>query len=68
MVIYTIYAVWQIRQFEKMISGCLGTAALVAGGVGVYWVAPFIAALIVGILELLAVLAVIGIILAILGG
>lgn len=51
-----------------MISGCLGTAALVAGGVGVYLVAPFIAALIVGILELLAVLAVIGIILGILGG
>lgn len=68
MLAYTIYAVWQINKFEKLLSGVLGSTALLTGGVGVYLIAPFIAALIIGILEILAVLVVLGIILAILGG
>lgn len=62
MLLYTIYAVWQIFQFERLSSGILGTTAVVAGGVGVYLIAPLIAAAILWILKAIGVIAIIAII------
>lgn len=58
MILYTIYAIWQIAQFEHPASGIFGTVAVIAGGVGVYLVVPFIAAVILWLLKALGVIAV----------
>lgn len=62
MLIYTIYAVWQILQFNHIVSGVLGTAAVIAGGIGVYLIAPFIASLIIGLLEIAGAIIVLAVI------
>lgn len=62
MLIYTIYAVWQILQFNHILSGVLGTAAVIAGGIGVYLIAPFIASLIIGLLEIAGAIIVLAVI------
>lgn len=67
MILYTIYAIWQIAQFEHLASGIFGTAAVIAGGVEVYLVAPFIAAAILWLLKALGVIAVIAILIGISG-
>lgn len=63
MLIYSIYAIWQILQFNHVATGVFGTAAVIAGGVGVYLIAPFIASLIVGLLEIVGVIVLAAIIL-----
>lgn len=67
MILYTIYAIWQIAHFEHFASGIFGTAAVIAGGVGVYLVAPFIAATILWLLKVLGIIAVIVILIGISG-
>ena len=68
MILYTIYAIWQIAQFERLMTGIFGTAAVIAGGIGIYLViAPLIAAIIVWLLQLLGVVIVIAILVSIAG-
>ena len=52
MLIYTIYAIWQISKFKHLISGIFGTVAVIAGGVGVYYISPIIAVLTTLLFEL----------------
>ena len=65
MLIYTIYAIWQILQFEHPASGIFGTAAVIAGGVGLYLILPVILAVIIWILKILGILALIGFVICI---
>lgn len=68
MLAYTIYGVWKITQFHNTVSGVLGTAGIAAGGCLIYYViAPFIAALLLWVLKILAIAAVIALVLYILG-
>ena len=67
MLLYAIYAVWQITQFEHLVSGTFGTVAVIAGGAGIYLVAPFIAAGILWLLKALGIIAVIAILIGIFG-
>lgn len=68
MILYAVYAIWQICQFERLISGAFGTTAVIAGGIGMYFViAPLIAAIIVWLLQLLGVIVVIAILFSIAG-
>lgn len=63
MLLYTIYAVWQIIQFEHPVSGIFGTAAVIGGSFAVYhFIAPFIAAAIIWLLKVLGIIALLAII------
>lgn len=67
MSLYTIYAIWQIFHFKRLISGLFGTAAVIAGGTGLYIVAPFIAAAILWILKIMSIIAIIFVLIVIFG-
>ena len=67
MSLYTIYAIWQIFHFKRLISGLFGTAAVIAGGTGLYIVAPFIAAAILWMLKILGIIAIIFVLIVIFG-
>lgn len=67
MVAYTIYAVWQMTKFQKLSTGIAGAACLAAGSMGVYFVAPFIAVLLMGLLKLILIIGVIAVIISVLG-
>lgn len=67
MLLYTIYSVWQIFQFERLVSGIFGTAALIAGGIVVYLIAPFIATLILWVVAAVVVITVISVFFGIVG-
>lgn len=64
MLAYTIYAIWQISQFEKVLSGFIGTSAVIAGGIAIYMLVPLIASLVLGILKLIGIIVIVAIIFA----
>lgn len=67
MLLYTIYAVWQILQFKRLASGIFGTTAVIAGSIGVYLIAPFIAVFILWVIKIVLAILIISVFLGILG-
>lgn len=56
MIVYTIYAVHQISKFEEFWIGVFGTAAVIAGGIGIYLIIPIIAAVVLWIIRIIVII------------
>ena len=58
--LYTVFAVFTIRNFKSLAGGIVGTGCLLAGGVGIYYIVPTLLSLLVGAAKLFLGLLLIG--------
>ena len=59
MIAYSVFSIWVINRFTKLSSGIIGSICLAAGGVGLYFAVPIVAAVILCVFYgLIAILAI----------
>ncbi len=68
LIAYTVFSIWAITKFKKLSTGIAGSICLAAGSVGVYLVAPIVAAVLLWIFQAVLIIGGIALLLYLFGG
>lgn len=68
MIAYSGFSIWAVTRFKKLSTGIAGSLCLAAGSVGIYFAAPFVAAIILWILNAILIIGALVVLINILGG
>jgi len=68
LIAYTVFSVWVVKKCLRVFTGVVSSLCLVAGSIGLYLAAPFIAIAVMWIIRILIVIGVITLLMYIFGG